>query len=530
MTAKYLFWIIIFPVFLSSCCNEKRSVGREKKDSQIIRINYIYSPFSIDPRKGTDPITTVMNHMLYEGLTRLETDGTVSPALAERIKISKDRKTYLFFLRKSLWSDGSSLTAYHFEAAWKKALHPDFPSKAVHLLFPIENAAEAKTGLCSVDDIGVEAVDGQTLLVRLKRPTPYFLQLTAYPIYFPVPHNGDEVPHPNQQADPLTNGPFHLSSWRDSDEIIAIKNPYYWNTEEVRLDEIHATIISDEATALKLFDQGKIDYLGGLLSPLPLDALATLKKAKHLRQRAIDGTTFTALNVDRFPFNNVHIRKAFAFAIDKKEIVDNISQMFDDIASGPVPQVLKGVATTIDREDNRVAALRHFELGLQELGIRREEFPPVTYCYFNTELQRNLALALQSQWKDVLGVEIKLETGDLKSHLATLRSQLFQMGQMSWIGQYHDRMCFLERFASKDVNSNYSRWENRRYQQLLEDSFYKETVERVELLDEAEQMLIEDMPIIPIYHYHAVYIKNPRLKGLVISPLGDVQFHKAFLD
>jgi len=526
---RHFFWILIFLGLFSSCYNEGGSLRLGKKESQVIHINYIYSPFSVDPRKGTDPVTTVMSYMLYEGLTRLEPDGTVIPALAERIKISKNRKKYLFFLRKSMWSDGSPLTAYHFEAAWKKALSSDFPSRAVHLLFPIKNAEEAKMGQCSVDDIGVEAIDEQTLLVRLKRPTPYFLQLTAYPTYFPVPYNGDEVPHPNQQSELLTNGPFRLASWRDDDEIVTVKNPYYWNAEEVKLDEVHATIISDEATALKLFDQGKIDYLGGLISPLPLDALATLKKTRRLRQRAIAGTTFTSFNVNRFPFNNVHIRKAFALAIDKEDIIDHISQLFDDVASGPVPQVLKGAAENVYQDYNRAAALHHFEIGLQELGITREEFPSITYCYFNTELQRNLALALQSQWKDVLGIEIKLQTRELKSHLAKLHNHRFQIGQMSWIGQYHDRMCFLERFASKNGSSNYSGWENPHYQRLLEDSFYKEAGKRAELLEEAEQMLMDEMPIIPIYHYHAVYVKNPRLSGLAISPMGDVQFHKAFL-
>lgn len=525
---RHFFWTLIFLGLFSSCSKEGPFCFG-KKGSQIIHINYIYSPFSVDPRKGTDPVTTVTSYMLYEGLTRLEPDGTVIPALAERIKISRDRKKYLFFLRKSMWSDGSPLTAYHFEAAWKKALKPEFPSRAVHLLFPIKNAEEAKMGLCSIDDIGVEAIDEQTLLVRLERPTPYFLQLTAYPTYFPVPYNGDEVPHPNQQSDLLTNGPFRLSSWRDDDEIITVKNPYYWNAEEVKLDEVHATIISDEATALKLFDQGKIDYLGGLISPLPLDAVATLKKTRRLRQRAIAGTTFATFNVNQFPFNNVHIRKAFAYAIDKEDIINHISQMFDDIASGPVPNVLKEATKAVYHDYNRAAALRYFEIGLQELGITREEFPSITYCYFSSELQRNLALALQSQWKEVLGIEVQIQTRELKSHLAKLHKHQFQLAQMSWIGQYHDQMCFLERFASKKGCCNYPGWENPHYQRLLEDSFYKENGKRAELLDEAEQMLMDEMPIIPIYHYHAVYVKNPRLKGLSISPMGDVKFHKAYL-
>ncbi|MDJ0652203.1 MAG: peptide ABC transporter substrate-binding protein [Simkaniaceae bacterium] len=523
---KYFSGILIFLGLFASCCNQGKSPDLGKKKTQVISISCSYSPFSADPRKRTDPVTTVMSYMLYEGLTRLEPDGTAIPALAERIEISKDRKEYFFFLRKSTWSDGSPLTAYHFEAAWKKALNPNFPSRAAHLLFPIKNAEEAKRGLCSVDAIGVETIDEQKLLVRLKRPTPYFLQLTAYPTYFPVPYSGDEVLHPNQQSAFLTNGPFRLSSWRDDDEIVAVKNPYYWNAKEVKLDAVHALIISDEATALKLFDQGKIDYFGGLISPLSSDTADTLKKTGRLKKRAIVATTFASFNVNRFPFTNVHIRKAFALAVDKKSIIDYISQMDDDIASGLVPQVFKGAAKSVYQDYNPKAALKNFEMGLQELGITRKEFPAITYYYLNIKLHSNLALAIQSQWKDILGIEVKLQGKELKHHLEDLRNHRFQIGQMSWIGQYCDRICFLKRILNE--NSGYSGWENPHYERLLEDSYDQEGEKRAKLLDEAEQLFMDDTPILPIYHFHSVYATNPHLKELAISPLGDVQFHKAF--
>ncbi len=525
---RHFFLILIFIVAFSSC-GKGKGLSFEKKPSQVIHINFTYCPFTVDPRKCTDPVTTTTNYMLYEGLTRLEPDGKVIPALAEQIKISKDRKKYIFLLRKSMWSDGSPLTAYHFEAAWKKVLSPEFPSSAAHLLFPILNAEEAKMGLCSIDEIGVEAIDEHTLLVRLSHPTPYFLELTAYPTFFPVPYNGDEVPHPNQQSELLSNGPFTLASWRNDDEIVAKKNPYYWNAEEVVLEEIHAVMIADETTALQLFEQRDLDYVGGLISPLPLAAIASLKDSDCLRQRAIAGTTLSTFNVNRFPFNNVHIRKAFAYAINRQDITDNISQMFDDIASGPVPHVLKESAVVLFEDYNSKLARYYLELGLEQLGINKEEFPKVTYSYFSSELQRNLAIALQSYWKKTLGITVKLETAELKTHLAKLHSHQFQIGQMSWIGQYHDRMNFLERFITKNSYCNYSGWENPHYTRLISDSFHKENGERKALLEEAEKMIVDEMPIIPLYHFHAVYLKNPRLNGLAISPMGDVQFHKAYL-
>lgn len=524
------FSFLILSIFLCFSCEKGKGLSFGKKEAQVVRINFTYSPFTADPRKGTDPVTTVTSYLFYEGLTSLEPDGTVKPALAEKIKISRDRKKIIFTLRKSMWSDGSPLTAYHFETSWKKVLSPEFPTRTAHLLYPIKNAERAKLGECSLDEVGVEALDEQTLLVHLERPTPYFLELTAYPSYFPVPYHGDEVLHPNQQGGLLSNGPFMLSSWRNDDEIIAVKNPYYWNVEEVQLDEVHASIIAEEATALKLFDQGKLDYVGGLISPLPLDAVSPLKGTSLLRHRPIAGTTLCSFNVHRFPFNNVHIRKAFAYAIDKKVVTENISQMFDDIASGPVPLVLKEAAQTIYEDFNKEVAKHHFELGLQELGITTEEFPQITYSYFNSELQRNLAITLQSFWKEALGITVNLEGKELKSHLSILHNHKFEIAQMSWIGQYHDRMNFLERFATKSSYCNYGEWENPHYSALINDSYYLENGKRRAILNEAEELLIEEMPIIPIYHFHSVYLKNPQLRGLAISPMGDIRFHKAYLD
>ena len=166
-----------------------------------------------------------MNLMLYEGLMHLEPDGTLSLAIANNIRVSKDRKSYLFVLRSSNWSDGTPLTAYDFESSWKKVLAPSYPSKSAHLLFSIKNGSKAKSGKCSLDDVGVKALDEKTLLVELERPTPYFLQLAAYPTYFPVPNAGAEIPYPQNGDKIVSNGPFLLSSWKNDDEIVVEKKP-----------------------------------------------------------------------------------------------------------------------------------------------------------------------------------------------------------------------------------------------------------------------------------------------------------------
>ena len=515
---------------LGMCSCQKKHLPVSKKPSQTIRINFTYNPFSIDPRKCSDPITTTLCFMLYEGLTHLEPDGTVSLALAESVKISKDRKTYLFHLRPSTWSDGTPLTADHFEASWKRVLDPEFPSKTAHLLFSLKNGEKAKAGKCSLDMVGVKAIDEETLWVELEKPIPYFLELTAFCTFFPAPCKNVDPPQIQQHTAFVCNGPFKLKSWVNDDKVVVQKNPTYWNQQEVSLDEIHATIISDETTALTLFEKGELDWVGGLISPLPLDALSSLKQTSKLYQRPIAGTTFSSFNVNLYPFTNVNIRKAFAYAINRQDIVENVSQMFDDVATGPVPTVLKGTEDTRFFQDHaQELAQTHFKRGLQELGITKEEFPRITYDYFSSELQRNLAISLQGIWKKVLGIEVQLNSHELKTHITKLYNRDFQFAQMSWIGQYHDRMNFLERFSKKETLRNYSSWENPLFAQLIAESFFKERAERTDLLEKAERIITDEMPVIPLYHFHVVYVKSPSLKRVAISPMGDVQFHKAYL-
>lgn len=499
-----------------------------------IAINFSYFPLTTDPRKKSDPVTTTLNLMLYEGLTRLEPDGSISLALAKSIKISDDLKSYTFKLRESLWSDGFPLTAHDFENSWKEVLLPDFNSSTAHLLFPIKNAEAAKSGLLDKSQISVEALDDYTLQVELEYPTPYFLELTAFSTFFPTPSHikkEDSFPSTSRDKKLISNGPFILESADYDFQLTTKKNPHYWNKEVVKLDQIEIMIIKDEDTALQLFAKGRLDWLGGWISPLPIVAINSLREQNLLKEKLVAGTAFCAFNLDRFPFNNLNIRKAFALAINRKQLIE-ITQGGELPASSLISPVFTGdkeMEFFVDgsTEDARI----HFRKGLEELGISAEDFPTLTYYYFQSELQGKVAEMIQIQLKNALGVKLSLEKREMGTFFSVMHGKDFEIAQVSWIAQYHDQMNILERLKYVDSPKNYASWEHPEYIKILNNSFSISDPEKRKIhLKEAEKILSEELPCAPLYHFSVIYIQNPRLKGVDISPLGDVQFRHAHIE
>lgn len=522
-----LFFLCAF--FLSACTPSQKGTKPSKIKKEICT-NFIYSPLTLDPRKTTDPVSISLHLMLYEGLMRLNSDGNPSFALADSVTVSEDRRVYTFHLKKSQWSNGDFLTAFDFENSWKRVLCPDFISPVSHLFFPILNGEKAKKGLCSLDEVGVHAKGSHTLVVELEKPLPYFLELVTFPTYFPTPFCGREVEIPQEKFDQcVTNGPFRLASFKIANEVVVEKNPHFHNEKEVKIDGIRIPIVSDEKTALQLFEQGELDWLGGLISPLPIDAMPSLTQAGLVRVQPIASINFCAFNTKDRLFKNVHIRRAFSYAINRKSIIENVTQMFDEVATGVVPPILKNRHQThFFKDADGDTAKREFDVGLEELGMKREEFPSLTYIFFSSEIQKKIATVLQNQWREILGVNVSLQSVEIKSFFSKLRQKEFEFAQMSWIAQFNDKMSFLERFITETSSRNYSSWESARFQELIQNSsLISLENQREALLEQAEHLILEEMPIAPINHYKALYLINPHLKGVQISPLGNVDFRYA---
>lgn len=516
-------------VFLLAGCSEKKEVSPLKTNT-LLNISLPHDPPTMDPRKGSEEISSALHFMLFEGLTRLMPDGSVSLAQAESIEISLDKTHYTFHLRDTVWSDGTPVTAYDFEKSWKDILNPTFPANNAHLLYPIKNADSAKRGQVPLDEVGIKATDAKTLHVELIRPTPYFLELISFCVFFPVNQQMDaKDPQWAFRANShfTSNGFYTLKKWKPSGEILLVKNPHYWNPQAVSLEGIHFIIVDHETTVLHMYERGELDLIVQYLSPLPIDALPQLKKRGLLQVSPMGGSAFCAFNTQKAPFNNKKIRQAFSLAMNRSAIVKEITQLDEIPAYNTIPPVLKKNNNRAFFQDGDVIKAKELlDSGLQELGCSIGDLD-LTYHYISSELEQKVAQALQQQWETGLGVRVKLESVDRKILLDKLTKRDYTMAQAGWYAQYCDQMNLLERFLFATNAKNYAHWENPEFISLINQSFLSQTPdERLTILEKAEEILTEEVPISPIYHKNTITLLKPYLTNVRYTPIGNLCFEQ----
>jgi len=470
--------------------------------------------------------------MLYEGLTRAQADGETTPALATSVTISPDQKTYTFHLRASAWSNGEPITAKDFEETWKSTLNPQFPSPNAYQLYAIKGAQAAKEGRIPVSEICVHSPDTSTLVVELEHPTPYFLHLTATHFFYPVhaslrEQSGEKNTLPDSAV--VTNGPFKLENWSHHNALTAIPNSHYWDHKNVRLDKIQLVIL-DNPTALQLFQQSKLDWMGSPLSTISVDALASLKNEAKLEITPAAGVYLFRVNTEKPPFNHVKMRQAFALALNRADLVEHVLQGNQEPAMGLVPYSLGGSQSLLN-DNNVELARRLFKESLEEQSLTMASLPKISIQYATGERAHKIAQVAQQQWKEALGVDVALQSNEAKVHYDQLKNHHYQLAIGSWFADFHDPISFLDVFKLKENGTNNTQWENPQFIQILNASaLAQDTEERKKLLNQAEQVIINEMPVIPLFYSSYNYVKNPAIKGVYFSQLGYLDFKNAFWD
>lgn len=518
-------------VFVLAACTANESAGSDTKDDgdnseakeKILRLNNGAEPTSFDPVIGFDAVSWNALNNLMEGLTRLGKDHEPEAATAEKWDISEDGKTYTFHIRADAkWSNGDDLTANDFVFAWKRLLNPETGSGAAFLGYFIEGGEAYNSGTGSADDVKVKAVDEKTFEVTLISPQAYFLSVIANPAFFPVNEKvAAETPDWFAEADTFVgNGPFSLESWEHDKEFVMKKNDQYWDAKNVKLDGVHWAIVEDTNTEYQLYQTGELDS-----SDVPADLSEKLFSEGKANVEEQAGDYFYRMNVTLEPFQNVNIRKAFAMAVDQKQIVDFVTKNQETSAYGFVSPGFKDPSGKDFREasgdlvkTDAAKAKALLEKGMKEEGY--DKLPEVTLSYNTDDTHKKIAEALQQMFKDNLGVDVKLANLEANVFATDQKALKFQLSKSSFLADYADPVNFLENFQTGH-SMNRTGWTNAEYDQLIKDSKNEsDEAKRFELLYKAEKILFDEAPIIPLHFYNQVYLQNEDVTGIVRHPVG----------
>ena len=467
---------------------------------------------------------------------RVGADNAPEPACATSWEVSPDGLTWTFHLRGGLkWSDGTPITASHFKDGFTRAVDPETGSPYANYGFFIKNAEAFYSGKAESSDLGLYAPDEKTFVVQLEYQNPLMLEYMAFPLFQPARMDIINDAPRAWAARPetlISNGAFKLESWRHGDggEIILAKNPHYWDAENVKLDRLRFVLINDENTAYAAFKAGRIDYMGSIPSQL-LPILLKNGEAKPLPSL---GTALCDFNTTRPPFDDVRVRKAFTLAIDRRIIVDKILRGGQKPATGMICAAVPGASEGKDfREEGGEFLPEHADVDeakrlLAEAGYPDgKNFPHVSYKYNSNSGNKMLAEVLQGMWKQVLGVEVELLNEEWKVFLETKLKGDFDIARDAWIMDFFDAASLLETFITGSAQ-NSSGYSNPAFDEAMRRAAREmDSAKRVNLMHEAERILMEDMPAAPIYFYSSAVLQSKRAKNIHRSPLGYLLFRDA---
>lgn len=470
---------------------------QQRMDSrQILKLGLESSVVSLDPRIGGDQISSIILKMLFEGLMRESKEGKIENGLAYQVEISPNLKTYIFKLRPAQWSDGSFVSAFDFEYAWKKILSPSFSTPFAYLFYPIKNAKLAKNGQLSPDAIGVRALDDLTLQVELESPTPYFLELTAHTIYSPVNRLVDQL-HPNwpfgEKGAFVCNGAFQLSKNRKAEGYTLIKNPLYWDTQHIQLDQV--TIVkASRHQAYDMFLNHNNHWIG---APL---VTRDFNFASHQHAEAVrffnNGLYWYVLNNQKFPFSNKKLRQALALSIDRSRLQELLGFI---PALSPVPplhsQLKESVLSHFDLKKSQFL----FEASLKEMNLAHDQFPMISLIHLQGPLWSRLSEFIKNQWEIAFGIQCTLEPLEWSSCFSKIVEGDFQIGALGWEPWVNDAIYTLNAFRDEKDPINIAHWENEEYKKILYSAEKEVNLEkRLYYYLKAEELLLEEMPVIPL--------------------------------
>ena len=455
---------------------------------------------------------------LGEGLAGLTPDGEVRAAAAEHWEISADGKAYTFWLRQDArWSNGDPVTAEDFVYSFRRLVDPATAAIYVQSVGDIENAAGIIAGDIQPTSLGITAVNDYELRIRLNHAVPYLLSLLTHPSTFPV-HRGSVEQHGDAHAragNHVSNGAYQLLDWRVGSHIELTRNEYYWNNADTAIDRVIHYVTSEPMSELNRFRAGELDTT----RTIPPDSFAQMQQ-----ERPEEVRTSPALAVYYYGFNmtkprlanNPRLRQALSMAIDREIIAGEVMARGEAPAYGWVPdgtsnyEPRRFTYATLSREERQQTARELYRAA----GFDANDPLTIELRYNTSNTQQRIAAAVQAMWKDVLGVETKLINEEFQVMLANIEQQeVTQVFRLTWSGDYNDAHTFLATLES-DNPSNLTGYQSDEYDALMTRAAAQTDPKlRKEILAEAEALMLQDHPLMPIYFNVNKSMVSKRVKG-----------------
>lgn len=501
---------------------------QEEQGTQVLRLGTLTFPTTLDPRSTLFPTTNYIFKLLFDGLMRINLDGNPVCAVAESYTLSSDRKTYTFHLRESYWNNGDPVTAEDFAYSWKKILSPSFNTPSVHLLYPIKNAKAVKNGDMPLDCLGVYAMDPRTLVVELEHPVPHFLQYVALSVFFPVNRNVDRL-HPDwpfrSMQEYVCNGPFTLEKVITGQLLQFEKNPHYWDHQHIRLASVNI-LFNNIDTIYHKYQRGEIHWLGAPFTPCEKRFLNCTGEKRTLSYSTLN---WIVVNTESGPFKNKKLRKALKYALNLEELVKELP-----IEAQPAHSALPPIYSCLEQNNiggNQAKARQLFHEALEEMNITLKELPKLTIIQGNLmyDVREGMLEKMRDQVKEALGVDLNVDVMPWRLAYQKNVQGDFQLIVLTWKYLSHTPFYLLDTFDSID-HLNMFRWSSERYKQALYLAQQEEDpIKQKERIALVEEILEDEVPVIPLYYEGEYYIRNERLKGVVIdSRIGSIDFKNAY--
>ncbi|MDU4860420.1 MAG: peptide ABC transporter substrate-binding protein [Terrisporobacter othiniensis] len=506
-------------------CSNSGSGGSSK--GVELNVNVGPEPATIDPAKNSAVDgATLINHA-FEGLMKLDKDNKIVEGQAAKYEVNKDETVYTFTLREGIkWSDGEQVKAEDFVYAWQRLVDPKTGADYNYMIDMVKNANEIMAGKKKPKELGIKALDEKTVEVTLTTPTPYFLEVCAFPATFPVRKDIVEANADTWSTDPKTyigNGPYVLKSWEHQSKMTYVKNENYYDLKKLGPDTINFVLMEDKNTMLSAYKNNEILFA----DDLPSEEIDAMKDKGLVIEKQL-GTYFLSINVKKEGLDNVKVREALSLALDRDYIVEKVAK------GGQIPAdsfVATGLTDADGKTEFHENAKKWYDAKdykgnvekakklLKEAGYENGKGLPSIELMCNPG-HEPIMEAVQNMWKENLGVNVTISSQDWNVFLETRKQGDFQVARDGWLGDYNDPVSFIDIWVTGGGNNN-AQWSNKEYDKIVSEiKSTTDSKERYAKMHEAEDILAKDMPIIPIYFYTDLYLISDKLEGMYTSPLG----------